>query len=346
MKTQAFLKMVTVFTFSTIAISTAAYAGEGGNGSGGGNIKKPTKVEASEIGAFLASSNAERVLFRWANGLEIKQAAGTLRSALLDRLVSAEPKPTTRIQNLIVLVRHQSACRNDRDHVEDASAYTGVDNEICLSLERIARKVTSVDYRARVLSLIIHEVTHLALGLDAETEASNTEAIAFNDFMKLDWNEQIDESAYGFTTAADRLKTASVLLDPSATLPNEIYSPIQSTQRACMALMDGLSALDQELAMKAPESIKRAVFFQGGLMYAIVRDKFEQTALRFYTAAQVPEFRAWHQAYYNLTVGACGQAIGPERTAFLNRLNSLSVQIGKSAQRTDFLKPLEIKDIN
>lgn len=264
-------------TLMTIAlmVSGPVWASDGANhGGGGGTLAKLGHPTADQVFGFIRSRAARAAIDQWINGLDNKSSEGFRSNSL-----PVQPQDLRNITSLLkIQLPTKSACL-DSDRSKDGSVVSKSNNTICLSIGRIVKHSTSADYQARVLSLIMHEITHLILGGPAEQQAVQVEMAVYKDMIEVDWQTfNSPELVPQLDRIAARLSSA------------KNFSGYQSTTSACNATSSLYYSLRMELVTFAPESMAG-----GSWEEAATRERAIRSPFRFFPAKFNPMFKAWSQ---------------------------------------------------
>lgn len=145
----------------------------GGIIGGGGGTILPNPAAVDRIRGAISESKVDLVLL--ANSLSTMSPE--MMPTLWPKLFDGEKKIQSVIVGTKIEVLDSKACRNPvTGEEEDAAAPGSTPDSVCISVSRIAPKLTDENYRPQILALLFHEFAHL-LGAD-EIEAEGLQRFA------------------------------------------------------------------------------------------------------------------------------------------------------------------------
>lgn len=154
MKTKSKILILT----SLIATSNGAYAAQGGISGGGGGSLPADPASAQSIRTEIKKSRLE--LYFFFNKLNVDsdwQNSGWMQESLFSGTRTIwDALKTTKI-----LINETGPCLADNGSEWDGYAPGPEPDSICISLKRLTGKLSTDDYRAQVLGLIAHEMSHM-----------------------------------------------------------------------------------------------------------------------------------------------------------------------------------------
>lgn len=163
----------------------------GGGGGGGALPKIPVTVKEVEY----TIEHSKHMIVTWLHNFENRFRTDCGNVATQDdylltepilRMLFAGPKDIfATLENLKIEVRSTSACHDINGKRTDASVHSSIPGAICISSQRLAKKLVQADMPGQVSALILHELSHL-MGADEPT-AKLIQKVVFGDLYFVGW---------------------------------------------------------------------------------------------------------------------------------------------------------------
>ncbi|WP_413291174.1 hypothetical protein [Bdellovibrio sp. HCB337] len=182
------IKKLILLPLILISESLWANGNTGGMDGGGGGTLPAYPVSASEVREF--AEMAKSKLYYLLNGYEDPDAH--LSTIPLQKKLFGGPRKAQEVLNDLRLeVRENAPCLTSNGTEVDASIHALKPNTICLSADRISKKIDKAMVEREVLALLMHEVAHF-MGAD-EAEATELQQDIAWRIMNSDSGDAINE---------------------------------------------------------------------------------------------------------------------------------------------------------
>jgi hypothetical protein len=241
--------LVVAVAIATTFVAPSASADNvdhGGMSGGGGGTGTAHPVAAKEITESIKYSKV--FVSGWFNQLEFLyqindegywrdnyHVLGPAPAPLLSKMFDQKTKVFDVINSLKIEVRRTRPCLDKSGAKVDGSIYADSPGAICLSLPRLVKKLNDATLEKQISALIIHEITHLVGGDEAEAVTAQTYALAsFQFHNRSEVNEKVFLSAVPQT---QELANVFEWMTPQAS-PTELCHYAEIIQSTCGQVFD------------------------------------------------------------------------------------------------------------